>query len=323
VTNAVTIVQKQFSEISRAQPTRADQNPVLVYLGSLAKGSRRTMMAALETVSGLLSNEQVSARDFPWWKIQYQHMELVQSTLRDTKAPATVNKIMTAVKQVLLRCRRLKLMTSEQFSEATDIKRVKAWSELRGRFIEEHEVIRMLETCEATRPIDVRDKAILMLLATGGLRREEAANVRMEDFNPSAGSIYVVKGKGGKPRSVTASPSLVSVLNDWIRVRGDSPGMLFCPVYKGGNISPGRGISHQSVYSIVDKVAARANLSQDISPHDFRRTFISMLLDNNDIKTVSKLVGHEHIETTGKYDRRGERAMRKATDSLPTFGTKR
>ncbi len=98
-------------------------------------------------------------------------------------------------------------------------------------------------------------------------------------------------------------------------MRGRSPGALLCPISKGGQIQI-RHMTSQAVLLIVKKRAEEAGV-ESFSPHDFRRTFCSDLLDAGvDIVTVQKLAGHSSPVTTAKYDRRGEETKRKAVQKL-------
>ena len=84
-----------------------DENPVLAYLARLSPGSRRTMRASLETIAGLASAGEVGALDFPWWMLRYQHSEAIRGRLAESYAPATANKMLSAMKGVLKSCWRL------------------------------------------------------------------------------------------------------------------------------------------------------------------------------------------------------------------------
>jgi site-specific recombinase XerD len=86
---------------------------------------------------------------------------------------------------------------------------------------------------------------------------------------------------------------------------------LFCRIKKGGAITDDP-LSTTTLDKILIKRAAQAGLS-DISWHDFRRTAADNLLDSGvDISTVARIFGHSNVETTARYDRRGERAKIKA-----------
>lgn len=298
---------------------RSDLDPALIYINSLpSPGSRRTMTHALETVARLVSQGRLGLQEFPWWNLRYQHMEAIRARLL-TGSPATAKKTITAVRQVLLRCRRLNMMTGDEYAAAIDIPRITAKSELKGRLITHEEIIKLIESCESS-PIGARDRTIVIMLTLGGMRRSEVSMLLLQDYSARNRLLFVRKGKGNKPREVPVNDDLAKALESWLLVRGNEPGPLICRVLKGDRVAPQLSLSDQSIFDVVVKLAKKAGLEERISPHDFRRTLISNLLDNGtDIKTISKIVGHEQIETTGKYDRRGIEAMKRAVNSIPSI----
>lgn len=97
---------------------------------------------------------------------------------------------------------------------------------------------------------------------------------------------------------------------------------MLLPIRKEGELQ-WRRMTPQAVLMIVRKRAESAGVER-FSPHDFRRTFCSDLLDSGvDIVTVQKLAGHASPSTTAKYDRRGEETKRKAMEHLDIAYTKR
>lgn len=101
----------------------------------------------------------------------------------------------------------------------------------------------------------------------------------------------------------------VALVEEWLDIRGRSPGPLLCPVRKGGRIEL-RRMTADAVLKIVLRRGKQAGVDE-FSPHDFRRTFCSDLLDDGtDIVTVQKLAGNSSPVTTAKYDHRGEEAKR-------------
>lgn len=122
-------------------------------------------------------------------------------------------------------------------------------------------------------------------------------------------------GKGRKDRLTYLTVGPADALRDWLALRGDAPGPLLCPVNKGGRITI-RQMTAQAAMAVLQKRAKQAGVAH-VSPHDLRRTLISHLLDAGaDIATVQQLAGHANVQTTTRYDRRGEAAKRKAAALL-------
>ncbi len=171
---------------------------------------------------------------------------------------------------------------------------------------------------------------MLALLYVGGLRRTELAGLRLSDYDPEARTVRV-RGKGNKERQVYAEGGADLLLAGWLELRGEGePGdPLFLPVRKDGRVQhhdphgeKKASLSDQAVYKTVKRRHKEANI-REVSPHDFRKTFVGDLLDAiGDLSTVQKLAGHSDPATTARYDRRGERAMREAASHLhvPHFG---
>ena len=97
----------------------------MAYLARLSPGSRRTMRASLETIARLASAGEVGALDFPWWLLRYQHAEAIRGRLAESYAPATANKMLSAMKGVLKSCWRLGLMSADERERASDVEPVR------------------------------------------------------------------------------------------------------------------------------------------------------------------------------------------------------
>lgn len=141
------------------------------------------------------------------------------------------------------------------------------------------------------------------------------------DYDPATLEIRV-RGKGAKERVAYAEGGADRALNGWLRVRGGGEGPLVLPVNKGGRVVHGQRMSDQAVYKLVKRRQREAGV-KGLSPHDFRKTFIGDLLDAvGDLSVAQQLAGHADPRTTARYDRRGERAKRRAASHLhvPYFG---
>lgn len=293
----------------------ADRSPALVYLARLAPGSRRAMRGALDTIASILTGGLADALSVDWSSIRYQHTQAIRTRLAERYSPATCNRILSALRGVLREAWRLGMMTAEDYHRATDLPAVRGETLPRGRALSPGELSALMRACESDPSrAGVRDAAMLALLYGGGLRRAELVGLTRADYDPETGSLKV-SGKGRKERLVYATNGAAEALADWLAVRGDAEGPLFAPVNRGGRVLAG-GLTGQAVMNMVSKRAAQAGV-QSLSPHDLRRSFVSHLLDAGaDIATVQRLAGHANVQTTARYDRRGEIEKRRAAELL-------
>ena len=152
------------------------------------------------------------------------------------------------------------------------------------------------------------------VLYAAGLRRAEVVALEVSDYDPETGAL-IVRGKGNKERIAYIDNGAANAVREWMALRGDAPGPLFCPVTQTGEVVI-RLMTDQAVYGILQTRADKANV-RAFSPHDLRRSCVSDLLDAGvDISVVQRFVGHANVTTTARYDRRGEQAKKKAAKSL-------
>lgn len=292
----------------------ADEHPAAVYLARLGVGSRETMHQALDTIASLATGGGHDAASLPWEELRYQHTTAIRTELMETYAPATTNKMLSALRGALKEAWRLGLMSAEDYNRAADLKSVKGSTLPKGRALSQGEVGKLLEDCKDGSVGGTRDAALLAILCTAGLRRAELVGLNLSDYNREDDSL-VVRGKGRKERLVYVLGAAADLLDKWRALRGEEEGPIFCAVQKSGKICI-RRLTPGSVLYVLKKRARRAGV-ESFSPHDLRRTFISNLLDAGaDIVSVQQLAGHARVETTARYDRRGEEAKKKAAGLL-------
>ncbi len=296
---------------SITKPVQADQNPAAIYLASLAPTGRRAIKGRLQRVAELFN---CPLEGMPWHEIRYQHLEAIRAKLQDSDlAPSTINMTLYAVRGVAKSAFNLGQMTADDYARLCNVKPVRGERLPKGRALNIGEIAALLDTCAGT-PIGIRDAAIIALMYSAGLRRDELVSLDLENYDPNTGELRVL-GKGNKERLLYVDNGALDALNDWLTVRGDGSGALFRPVKKGGKVED-RRMSDQAVYNMLSSHAEQAGIAR-FSPHDLRRSFISELLDRGaDVVTVQQLAGHASVQTTAKYDRRGERAKQKAIGLL-------
>ncbi len=310
--------ESEIARLSLSAPVPLTRHPAAVYLSSLAPGSRRTMRSSLNAISSLLTGGRCDVMTLDWSKLRYQHTAAVRTALGQKLAPTTVNKMLVALRQVLKEAHRLDLMDANDYFKAADLKSFRVSPSLRGRELSLDEIKGLIENClkEGT-AISLRDAAVISVLRGGGIRREELAELDLKNVNLETGSVSIRHGKGDKDRIVYLNDEAIKLLQIWLEVRGNAPGALICPVNKSGRVT----IRHMSsdgdgIYKLVKKRALLAGIAH-FSPHDFRRTFCTDLLEAGvDVFTAQDLMGHVSANTTKKYDKRGEARKKQAVRKL-------
>jgi integrase/recombinase XerD len=157
-------------------------------------------------------------------------------------------------------------------------------------------------------PITIRDRTIIELLYSSGARVSELMDINISDINVVAsedGDITTVKlrGKGGKERIVPLGSFATRAIDDYlVRVRP----MLAAKNAKvdGALFLNARGsrLTRQTAWNIVLKAAENAGISEQVSPHVFRHSYATHLLDGGaDIRVVQELLGHASVTTTQIY----------------------
>jgi integrase len=293
---------------------RRDRHPAYVYLARLAPGSRRTMAQALTVVAAMFGQTPES---LPWASLRYQHTQAVRAKLAETRAPAGVNKILAAVRGVLREAWRLGLIDAETYERAADIKSVRAEQLPRGRALGKRELQKLFVACAKDEAAaGRRDAALIAVLYGGGLRRSEVVALDLADYHPDTAELRIRHGKGQKARVCYATNGAKLALVAWVAARGSDAGPLFWPADGRGRPLVNRRMTDQAVLMLLRRRAAQARVPA-FTPHDLRRTFISDLLDHGaDMVVVMKLAGHSNVQTTARYDRRGEEVKRRAAELL-------
>ena len=300
MSNSAQLVHVQPIQLTPVTNLSNQENPSLVYLASLAPGSRRTMRQALDVIADILTAGACDHRSLPWGLLRFQHTQAVRSALASQYSAATANKMLSALKQTLRAAWSLGYLSAEEYQRAIDLKAIHGEQPdaAAGRALSFGEWLGLFSACQADEsPAGVRDAAIIALLKIAGLRRAEVATLQLSDFDHSTKTLRV-HGKRNKTRTVPIEDKgALDALSDWLYLRGEVPGALFTRIRKGGAILAD-GLSDQAIYSMLKKRGEQAGLSA-FTPHDIRRTFAGDLLDAGvDLVTVQKLIGHSDANTT-------------------------
>lgn len=171
-----------------------------------------------------------------------------------------------------------------------------------GRYLPEvlsvEEVESILDSIDTSKPNGLRDKAFLEVLYGCGLRVSEAVNLRITDIYAKEQFIRVI-GKGDKQRSVPLGEPALNALSAYLGQRPPA-----APGYDGYVFLNrfGKPISRVSMFQMIKRQAALAGIRKEISPHTFRHSFATHLIENGaDLRAVQEMLGHESILTTEIY----------------------
>ncbi|MBW6440685.1 tyrosine-type recombinase/integrase [Patescibacteria group bacterium] len=172
-------------------------------------------------------------------------------------------------------------------------------------FLETEEVMRLIEAVSGNKISDLRDRAILELLFSTGLRVSEISNLDCENVNLKSGE-FSVRGKGEKIRLVFISESAKNAIKKYLSKRKDVDPALFINIKKPKNVDGKKEkqmrLTPRSIQRIVRKYAIRAGIVKRVTPHTLRHSFATDLLVNGaDIRSVQSLLGHSSITTTQIY----------------------
>ena len=162
------------------------------------------------------------------------------------------------------------------------------------------EVDAMLAAIDPSRPHAQRNRAIIEVLFSCGLRVSELVSLEISRMNLDEGYLTVT-GKGSKERMVPMSASAVAELTDWLAERQTYPVKAGHEGYVFLNRC-GRRLTRVMVFYIVRDLAEAAGIRKEISPHTLRHSFATALLEGGaNLRAIQQMLGHESIGTTEIY----------------------
>ncbi|MAC48837.1 MAG: integrase [Verrucomicrobiales bacterium] len=176
--------------------------------------------------------------------------------------------------------------------------------------INQKDVIRLLESIETSDPLGMRDRALIELLYSSGLRLGEIMEALLENLYVEEGHIRVT-GKGNKTRIVPIGKKALEAINNYLEkgrkklVNSKSTSHIFLSI-RGKKLSPSR------IWQIVKERSKRANINSPIHPHQLRHSFATHLLSGGaDLRIIQELLGHADISTTQTYTHVDEKGLKK------------
>lgn len=170
------------------------------------------------------------------------------------------------------------------------------------KFINENQVIKLLDQINENCATGARNKAILMIMYRAGLRVSEVANLALQDMDFNSPMIYVQGGKGDKDRFIPMDLDIVNSCRQWLKFRPESE-FFFCTMK--GTILDTRYI-REMTYRASEKAGVYIQDGRErkkVNPHALRHSFATNSLRNDEfnIRELQEILGHSDISTTQVY----------------------
>jgi site-specific recombinase XerD len=236
--------------------------------------------------------------DYPWGDVRFELARGVAGKLAETGlSPASINKSLVALRGVLETAWRQGELPDEEYRRIV-IKNVKGKRLPAGHALDESDLSEMSHALDKA---SLRDAALIVVLYGCGLRRVEAARLQRSDYDIKSKKLRVI-GKGDKERLVPVAP-------DWRA--------LFERHWK--TLAPGESLfslSRNGISYAIESFCKKADIPR-FTPHDLRRSFATHVIEGGgDLMSLQRLMGHESLDTTRIYDRRGDAADVKTVSVL-------
>ena len=258
--------------------------------------SPNTLDAYLRDLQKLINYFSSEGIDFR--SVTVEQLDRFVASLLDTGiAQKSIARILSGMRSFY----RFLLMEKEIENDPTELMDSPNFGKYLPEVLSLDEIDRIERTIDQTRDEGIRDHAIIETLYSCGLRVSELCELRFSDLFLEDGYIHV-RGKGQKDRLIPISQSAIDELRRWFVVRqrinarpGEEDYVFLTPLR-------GRHLSRITVFHNIKQYARMAGIEKEISPHTFRHSFATHLLERGaNLRGVQAMLGHESISTTEIY----------------------
>jgi integrase/recombinase XerC len=244
----------------------------------------------IEALYTFLCNAEVN----DWALVDGGHVRSFAARLhRRGQAPRSIQRRLAAVRNLFEYLLRESVVSANPGADVTAPKSPRRLPET----LDADAMGRLLDV-RGDHPIATRDRAIMELFYSSGLRLAELAGLELTDVDLVEGIVRVT-GKGAKVRIVPVGAKAREALRDWLKVR---PQLEKSPSRSLFISRIGGPLSNRNIQARVDHWARKLGLPQSVSPHTFRHSFATHLLESSgDLRAVQEMLGHADIGTTQIY----------------------
>lgn len=238
---------------------------------------------------------------------------IYEQSLNDLKS-STISRRISTIKNFFLFLENEKIATN-LVKEVILPKKVKHIP----TFLSVDEIKNLLSVFDETKPTEYRDKTMVLVMYSAGLRVSELINLEKRSINFEE-KLITLKGKGNKERFVPLNYIALEYLNNYLSQNKNNK-VFSKSKYLFINKKDGKPLTRQYFFVELNKYAKRAGIDKKISPHTLRHSFATHLLENGaDLRVVQELLGHSKIETTQIYT---HLSTKKILDALDLYSKRK
>jgi integrase/recombinase XerD len=262
---------------------------------SVEKGLSKNTLEAYDDDLAAYRTHLAKLKVSDWSRVKRDHiMQFLMAEKNRGLETATISRRLVAVKlfhRFLVKERHIK----EDITSVLESPRM--WKRL-PKFLTQPEMEAMLKTVQTSPQMRLRDRALLELLYATGMRVSELAGMRLQDLNFEGGFVRC-RGKGNKERLVPLGRQAAAACKNYLEKERPKQKGKTDHLFLGKSK---HGLSRVFIWQLIKKTAKMAGITKDITPHTFRHSFATHLLERGaDLRVVQELLGHSDIATTQIY----------------------
>lgn len=295
------------------QPIIKEYDTYLRLERSLSDNTRSAYLEDLAKLLGYLEGTNIDIQE-----VQREQLEDFLIDLSDVGiTPRSRARIISGIKSFY----QFLLMTDKREDDPTQLLEMPQIGKHLPEVLSIEEIDSLESKIDLSQPQGHRNKAIIEVLYSCGLRVSEMLNLKISDIFFDEQFITVV-GKGNKQRLVPISQSAIKHINFWLEDRDKLNIKKGCEDFVFLNHRGGQ-LSRIMVFNIIKDLAAKAEINKTISPHTLRHSFATHLLEGGaNLRDIQEMLGHKSILTTEIYTHIGQNHLREAIEKFHPFNKK-
>ncbi len=227
--------------------------------------------------------------------VEYRDVLDFITYLKDNHKSTSINRCLSSIRSFYNYLIKNNIINSNPFNLVNSISKEKKLP----NYFKYNEYVELVNSIDISNDLGVRNKCIFEVLLCTGCRVSELVNIKLNDIDISSNEIKVL-GKGNKERIVYLGSYAIDSLNDYLKVRSNILGSKTSDYLFLNHL--GNKITTRGIRDIIDKILLKSSTDLKITPHTFRHSFATMMLNEGcDLKSVQELLGHVSLSTTTIY----------------------